>query len=860
MMRGPIIAVAMAGCMAQAVLAQGVARARYEQQNLDQRYGDGAPRYHRDPHFRPAANTAAAQHRARREGAPQAPKKSNPGGSFAARLGITNLLPKSFRGGGDNTEQEAQPPMPYDSAELGPPQRPTRNGQPRTNPSRQMPSRSPMARQQMPARATQQARAPQPKATAPTSRIERSSPVVSPRRNELAEALSGLAGAENVAEESAEATESFATADAGDEAPPEVEDTEELPSYLREARSAPRIETTKARPAPAQSMDLRDALVGEVDSGQAPSPQTAKASVAREVAVRAAAVAADSDFSEPPMPEPSTPRPSTMRSAAKPKAAMSKPTRPAPKVEDETDDSMGAIAAEEPNAAFVDAAVESTSKPQEKAPAARAVKSGLLFTSSQPVITSNIEGPQRIVVGREATYRVTVQNTGDVAARELTATIAAPAGAEVVDAVASNGTVDRGSADQTAPATEIKWSLYELPPRASQTLTLQLIPRSGREMQLGVQLTHAPVISQATVEIQEPKLQMEINGPSDVLFGKSQRYALTLSNPGNGAAEDVSIELTPPGGGPDSKVRHKVGTLAAGESKKIELELTAREAGELKIHALAVASGDLRTESIKTVMCRKPALQVDWRGPDKKYAGAVATYYFRVRNPGTAPAEQVAVQVNLPAGAELVEASEGHAWDADRRAIMWKGAGLNAGEERFMQVQCRMSQPGVNKMELSAQTASGDLSDAKSVPVTVEALADLKLEVSDPKGVVPVGDMTVYEVRIKNRGQSSARGVNVVAMFSDGIDPSHVEGGQHTIRDGRVSFRTIDSLAAGSETVFKIHAKASKPGTHVFRTEVACDELGAKLAAEETTLFFDGEERWADASTAYADEADTTTR
>jgi hypothetical protein len=236
----------------------------------------------------------------------------------------------------------------------------------------------------------------------------------------------------------------------------------------------------------------------------------------------------------------------------------------------------------------------------------------------------------------------------------------------------------------------------------------------------------------------------------------------------------------------------------------------------------------------------------------------VATYYFRVRNPGTAPAEQVAVQVNLPAGAELVEASEGHAWDADRRAIMWKGAGLNAGEERFMQVQCRMSQPGVNKMELSAQTASGDLSDIKSVPITVEALADLKLDVSDPKGVVPVGDMAVYEVRIKNRGQSAARGVTVVAMFSEGIDPSHVEGGQHTIRDGRVSFRMIDNLAAGSETVFKIHAKASKSGTHVFRTEVACEELEVKLAAEETTRFFTEEERWADASTAYADEANGT--
>ena len=62
-------------------------------------------------------------------------------------------------------------------------------------------------------------------------------------------------------------------------------------------------------------------------------------------------------------------------------------------------------------------------------------------------------------------------------------------------------------------------------------------------------------------------------------------------------------------------------------------------------------------------------------------------------------------------------------------------------------------------------------------------------EVVDPKGVVPVGEMAVYEIHIKNRGMTAARGVNVVAMFSEGIDPSHVEGGQHSIRDGRVTFR-----------------------------------------------------------------------
>jgi uncharacterized repeat protein (TIGR01451 family) len=657
-----------------------------------------------------------------------------------------------------------------------------------------------------------------------------------------------------------------------DIAPPSVDEGEELPSYLRKS---PAVAATRRAPTPSATAksnatpkpqghqrDLRDALLGDDAQPAAEEPATEEI-----VAETTSPVAEKDDLVAPPMPSTSLPTPSSSRSAVvKKDAAASFRTRstsakpsPAP------NSGLGEIVAEEPNAEFeaeAPAATGSTAKIQTKtAPSSNSIRPsrGVLFTSSQPIITSHIEGPQQIVVGRQAEYRVTIENKGDVAARDLIAAIAAPAGAELIDASASNGTVERLGGDEStgANAGEIKWQLYELPAGASQTLTLQLIPRSGREMQLGVQLTQAPTTGQATVEIQEPKLNMEITGPSDVLFGKSQRYALTLSNPGNGPAEDIAIELTPPGGDKAAMVRHKIGTLAPGESKKIELELTAREAGELKIQAAALAANNLHTEAVKTVLCRKAELQVDWRGPAKKYAGAVATYYVRVRNPGTAAAEQVAVKVNLPQGAELVEASDSHQWDADRRVILWDAVGLNAGEERFMEVQCRMSQPGVNKMELSAQTASGDLTDAKSVPVMVEALADLKLEVSDPKGVVPVGEVATYEIHIKNRGMTAAKAINIVAMFSEGIDPSHVEGGQHAIRDGRVSFRAID-LAAGAETVLKIHAKASQSGTHIFRAEVACEELEVKLAAEETTRFFTDDQRWADASTAYADEAEKT--
>jgi hypothetical protein len=90
-----------------------------------------------------------------------------------------------------------------------------------------------------------------------------------------------------------------------------------------------------------------------------------------------------------------------------------------------------------------------------------------------------------------------------------------------------------------------------------------------------------------------------------------------------------------------------------------------------------------------------------------------------------------------------------------------------------------------------------------------------------------------------------------VGLFSEGIDPVSVEGAQYSIRDGRVSFRTIKSLPAGRDIVLRIHAKATQPGTHLFRAEVTCQDLDIRLSSEETTRFFQDKFRWAEGSTPY---------
>ena len=474
--------------------------------------------------------------------------------------------------------------------------------------------------------------------------------------------------------------------------------------------------------------------------------------------------------------------------------------------------------------------------------------SNMLLTSKQPLIGSRVEGPRQILVGQEATYRVTLENSSDTAARDLTAEVRIPDWAEVVEVTSTSGVVQQSNPQDVGV---LKWELQDLAGRSAQSLLVKLIPRSGKPLNISVQWTIAPISTQTIVEVQEPKLEMTLGGPEEVLYNKAQRYHLTLRNPGTGEAENVVVKLVPPGGDEKLATSHTIGNLSAGSSKEIDLELTAREAGELVMKATATATGGLHTEAIKKVLCHKAELDIDWRGSEEKYAGTEASYYFRIRNPGTADTEPVTVQIKLPNGAKLASASDGYHHDALTGVVGWQLPGIKAGEAQFLQIRCEVARAGTNRFELIAQTEGGGLRASKEIETNVIAVADLNLDVIDPKGPVAVGETAIYEIHIRNRGTTEAPNVGVVGLFSEGIDPTSVEGAQFTVRDGRVSIHP-NSLPAGEELVLRIRAVATREGTHVFRAEVTCQELDIKLAAEETTKFYEDQYRWADGKSAYS--------
>ena len=119
-----------------------------------------------------------------------------------------------------------------------------------------------------------------------------------------------------------------------------------------------------------------------------------------------------------------------------------------------------------------------------------------------------------------------------------------------------------------------------------------------------------------------------------------------------------------------------------------------------------------------------------------------------------------------------------------------------------------------------------------------EAMADLRLEVKDPEGPVPVGADAIYELHVRNRGTKAAENVEVMAYFSNGVEPVSAEGQTHRISPGQVVFDRIPAIPPAGEMVLTVKAKAGVAGNHVFRAELHCRTIGTRLVREEVTHFY----------------------
>lgn len=445
-----------------------------------------------------------------------------------------------------------------------------------------------------------------------------------------------------------------------------------------------------------------------------------------------------------------------------------------------------------------------------------------------PGIRVQAFGPDAIGINKVATYKVTVTNDDNYDAEQIQVGVGIPADIEL-----QNINVSTGHHDITdgVEHSRLVWTIERVPANTTHTIAINLIPRSSQPFDMEVNWKYLPRTALTQIRVTEPKLEMKISGPTEVQFGEKATYDVTVINPGTGTAERVSVMLPEALGGEQANI----GDVPAGGDKRFKVELFARTAGQLSLAATAVGDGDIRASANHDIMVRRANLSVAVNGPSMKYAGSVGQYTMTVSNDGDATASNVTAVFALPSGVKYlggisnVQDSEG--------GLKWHVGTLTSGDSRTFTVNCQLDASGQLMFQAGARGA-GDLAASGDCKTKVDTVADLTLDVEDPKGPLPTGENIGYKIVIRNRGTRSANGVDLVMQFSEGIEPVKADGFKHKIVTGQVIFAPITRIEPGQEVVLNVTAQALKSGTHIFRAQLTCEESDSREIGEGTTRFF----------------------
>ena len=473
----------------------------------------------------------------------------------------------------------------------------------------------------------------------------------------------------------------------------------------------------------------------------------------------------------------------------------------------------------------------------------RSSNSDAAIRLNAPAIEVETFGPRSIGVNKPATYEVIVKNNSSTDAERILVGINLPQWVEV-----SNVNLTTGAKEVTdgIDKARLVWTIDRISSGETQTATIHAIPRKAEMFDVGVEWTLVPRTGKANIRVTEPRLTMNISGPSDVEFGEVARYLVTVRNPGTGTAENVTVKLPEALGGE----RSVLGDIPPGEEEVFQVELLARTAGELDLIAQASGDGEIEASSERKITVRRAVLGVTMEGPAMKFSGDVGNYTITVTNTGDASANNLMGAVALPTGAKYVSGIDSVTPIED--GVRWQVGPLEPGQTRNYNIVCQLN--GSGDMVLECGVKQGDLAASAACSTRVETVADLVLEVEDPRGPLPTNKNVPYVVTIRNRGSRSAKGIELVVQFSEGIEPNSAAGHQHRIVPGQVLFSPIDVVEPGQEVSFEITAAASQPGTHIFRAQLTCNDSDSREIAEGTTRYFTSDPVTGDStSTANAD-------
>jgi len=484
----------------------------------------------------------------------------------------------------------------------------------------------------------------------------------------------------------------------------------------------------------------------------------------------------------------------------------------------------------------------------EKQPSEPLAKKTVVGTG--PQLDVEITKPPAAMLGQEVTFQILVKNTGNASAEQVVLATEIPSWIDVRQPETDAGKVTVQPRGDNSGISDLSWRITRIDSGATHLLKLRVIPRQHRSIELHFSRSFQQPTIGVSVGVQEPKLEMELLGPDEVLWDADVVYTLLVRNPGTGNAENLKLTLLQTNS--DAAQCEFEEPLAPGEEQPIAISVRAgKEQEYIDIAVQASGAHDLRGEIKRRVRVLRPKLNMTVQTLALHFVDNPAECMIRVTNVGNADAENITIRAELPLGAQYDSSSEGgsFATQQQQNVVEWRRQSIAKGETLTYLLTCLPKREGECRITVEAIEANGGIMVAGNSVFTAEAVTELDLVVHRPRGHVEQGQETEYTIEITNVGTKAAENVEISMAFGWKrgdehaevvvLEPIDVVGHDAKMdNNGMVVFDKIPAILPKQRVELKVIAKAEQTGTVQVKTHVSGKDipgLGNELSTTVTS-------------------------
>lgn len=280
----------------------------------------------------------------------------------------------------------------------------------------------------------------------------------------------------------------------------------------------------------------------------------------------------------------------------------------------------------------------------------------------EPKLEAFICAPETAEIGSHIPIKYGVKNTGDCRTDKVTVTVAPTPALPVAIVSVFTNTPPGGRGDSLEPGKDISGEITPL--ADSRGVVEYVVTATGED---GLKST-----ARAKVKVLAPKLELKVEGPTQLGLTREGKYTVTVKNTGDLEARDVQVLFAPGNGiAPPSAVtltsyppqtsdptRVALAVLKPNEIKKLEFTGTAVTPGDVLTRITATGSHNTKADAeCHTLVKGIPGIRmevIDTIDPVRK--GAETVYEVKVSNTGTGTDRNLTLVCELPAGMTLVSA------------------------------------------------------------------------------------------------------------------------------------------------------------------------------------------------------------